>query len=104
VISELRELYAKALNEPALVEAVSDGQAGEAGAENLPQVAGPLVEVAAGAEPARAEAEDEAPEPGEPASVETFLVAEHLNPPVQFRRERVPGYFPAKYRRVPIEP
>jgi hypothetical protein len=49
-----------------LVEAVSDetanGQAGEVPAENLPQVAEPLVEVAARAESARVE--DEAPEPG----------------------------------------
>jgi hypothetical protein len=43
VISELRELYAKALNEPPLVEAVTEGpgdeQAGEAPAENLLQAA-----------------------------------------------------------------
>ena len=94
IIHELRMLYAKALPglEPPLLEAVSDGapddQAGEAPAENRPL-----------AEPARAE--DEAPEPGE---VKVSSGAEHLKPPVQFRMERIPGYFPARYRRVPIEP
>jgi hypothetical protein len=78
-VEELRALYRKALpeQEPPLVEAVSDGaadgQAGEAAAENLSQVAEPLVEVAVRAEPARAE--DEAPEPGEPATVEVSIVA-----------------------------
>ena len=67
-VEELRALYRKALSEqePPLVEAASDGaadgQAGEAAAENLSQVAEPLVEVAVRAEPARAE--DEAREPG----------------------------------------
>jgi phage terminase small subunit len=109
IIAELRMLYAKALPsapESELLEAVSDGtadgQPGEATAENLPQVAELLAEVAASAEPTRAE--DEAPEPGENATVDVSSGAEKLNPAVQYRRERIPGYFPAKYRRVPIEP
>jgi hypothetical protein len=48
--------------------------------------------------------EDEAPEAAEPATVEVSLVAEKLKPAVQYRTERIPGYFPARYRRVPIEP
>jgi hypothetical protein len=108
IIAELRMLYAKALpkREPELLETVSDwtadGQAGEAPAENLPQVAGPLAEVRAGAEPVCGE--DEPPESGETAAVEVPLVAEKLNPAVQYRMERIPGCFPAKYRCVPIEP
>src|SRR5215831_2766288 len=99
IMAQLRMLYAKALpeREPLVVEVsdgAADGQAGEAATENLAQVTGPLMEVAAGAEPARAE--DEAPEPGEPAMVE--------DSPVQFRLERIPGFFPARFRRVPIEP
>jgi len=35
---------------------------------------------------------------------EVSLVAEKLNPAVQYRMERIPGYFPPKYRRVPVEP
>ena len=62
----------------------------------------PLVEVETEADPAGCE--DEAPEPGEPATVEVSLVAEKLNPAVKFRMERVPGFFPPKFRRVPIEP
>ena len=69
--------------------------------ENLQQVAGSLV-VAAGAEAARGEAE--APESDEPATAEVSFVAEKLSPDVQFRMERIPGHFPARYRRVPIEP
>ena len=98
ILSQLSALYQKALpaQEP-LVEEVSDEMA-DGQAENLPQVAEPLVE----AEPTRGEAE--APEPDEPATVEVSLVAEKLSPDVQFRMERIPGYFPARYRRVPIEP
>jgi hypothetical protein len=108
IVAELRMLYAKAFGkrQPELLETVNDwaadGQSGEAPAENLPQVAGPLAEVAAGSGPVCGEAE--APEPGHPATVEVSLVAEKLNPAVQFRMERIPGYFPARYRRVPIEP
>jgi hypothetical protein len=107
IVAELRALYRKALPErEPLVEEVSDGtpdgQAGEAEVENLPQVAGPLAGVAVEAEPARAE--DEAPELGETATVEVSIAAEKLNPAVQFRMEAIPGYFPPKYRRVPIEP
>jgi hypothetical protein len=108
VVAQLRALYRKALpgQEPPLVEAVSDetadGLAGEAAAENLPLVAEPLVEVVAARESACAE--DEGPEPDEAATEEVSLVAEKLNPAVQFRMERVPGFFPARFRRVPIEP
>jgi hypothetical protein len=35
--------------------------------------------------------------------VEVSLVAAKLNPAVQFRMERIPGFFPARYRRVAIE-
>jgi len=69
--------------------------------EPAEEEAEPLVEVVAGGEPACGE--DKAPEPGEPPTVEVSLVAEKLNPPV-YRMERVQGYFPARYRRVPIEP
>jgi hypothetical protein len=62
----------------------------------------PLVEVAAEDEPACREAE--ALEPDETGTVEVSLVAEKISPDVQFRMERIPGYFPARYRRVPIEP
>jgi hypothetical protein len=48
--------------------------------------------------------EDEAPEPSKTATVEVSLVADPLKPAAQFRMERIPGYFPARYRRVPIEP
>jgi phage terminase small subunit len=108
IIAELRMLYAKALpkREPELVETVrdwtADKQGGEAAAENLLRVAGPLAEVAVEGEPARAE--DETPEPGEPATVEVSSVADTLKPAARFRMERIPGYFPARYRRVPIEP
>jgi phage terminase small subunit len=107
IIAELRALYAKALGkrQPELLETVSDwtadGLSGEAAAENLPQVPRPLAEVAV--EAGAVCGEDEAPEPREPATVEVSLVAEELNPPVQYRMERIPGYFPARYRRVPIE-
>jgi len=64
--------------------------------ETPEEEAEPLVEVAVEAEPVSGE--DEAPEPQEPATVEK------PNPAVQLRMERIPGYFPARYRRVPIEP
>jgi hypothetical protein len=87
------------------VEAAGDGtaeaHAGEAPAENLPQVAEPRVEVAVEAE--RPCGEDDAPEPGEPATVEVSSVAAHRNPAVQYRLESVPGHFPPKYRRVPVQ-
>jgi hypothetical protein len=87
IIAELRALYAKALPErqPPLLETVSDvaadGQAGGTPAEDLPQVSGPLG-----------------------ATVEVSSSAELIKPPVQYRMERIPGHFPPKYRRVPIEP
>jgi hypothetical protein len=102
ILSKLRALYDKVLPElEPLVEAVGDEMA-DGSAENLPQVAEPLVHVAAEAEAACGE--DESAEPGETAAVEVSLVAEKLNPAVQYRMERIPGYFPARYRRVPIEP
>jgi hypothetical protein len=70
--------------------------------EPAEEEAEPLVEVAVEDEPACGEAE--APKPDETATVEVSLVADPLKPAPQFRMERVPGYFPAKYRRVPIEP
>ena len=70
--------------------------------EPAEEEAEPLVEVAVEAEPARGE--DEAPEPEEPATVEVSLGAEKLNPDVQFRLEPIPGFFPPRYRRVPIQP
>jgi hypothetical protein len=108
IVAELRALYRKALpeQEPLVVEAESDGaadgQAGEAAAENLPQVAGPVAEVAAGGEPVYGE--DEAPGPDKATTVEVSVVAKKLNPAVQYRMESIPGYFPPRYRRVPIEP
>ena len=81
---------------------MADGQAWEAPAESLPNLAEPLLKVAAEAAPGCGE--DEAPQPGDTATMEVSLVAEKLSPPVQFRMERVPGFFPARYRRVPIEP
>jgi len=50
----------------------------------------PLVEVAAGAEPASGE--DEVPEPDEPATAEVSLVAEALNTAVQFGRSEFPDF------------
>jgi len=106
-VEELRALYRKALpeQEPPLVEAVSDGaadgQAGEAAAEHLSQVAEPLVEVAAKAEPARAE--EEAPEPGEPATVEVSIVVAS-QPALSVPAGAHSLLFPAKCRRVPIQP
>jgi hypothetical protein len=70
--------------------------------EPAEEEAEPLVEVAARDEPACREAE--APEPDETITVEVSVVAEKLNPAVQYRMERIPGYFPARYRRVLIEP
>jgi len=107
LLSQLEALYRKALPElEPLVEEVSDemadGQAWEAPAESLPNLAEPLLKVAAEAAPGCGE--DEAPQPGDTATMEVSLVAEKLSPPVQFRMERVPGFFPARYRRVPIEP
>ena len=70
--------------------------------EPAEEEAEPLVEVATEDDPAGGEAE--APEPDEPATVEVSLVAEKLSPDVQYRMERIPGHFPARYHRVPIEP
>jgi len=106
-VEELRALYRKALpeQEPPLVEAASDGaadgQAGEAAAEHLSQVAEPLVEVAAKAEPTRAE--EEAPEPGEPATVEVSIVVAS-QPALSVPAGAHSLLFPAKCRRVPIQP
>jgi hypothetical protein len=102
VLSQLEALYQKALPElEPLVEEVND-ETTDGQAENLPQAAELLGEVEAGAEPECGE--DEATDSDKPATVGVSLVAEKLNPAVQFRMERVPGYFPPKYRRVPIEP
>jgi hypothetical protein len=54
------------------------------------------------AEPAQGD--DKVREFGEDDTVEKPLVAQHRSPAVQFRLEAIPGYFPAKYRRVRIEP
>jgi hypothetical protein len=102
LVSQLEALYRKALPElEPLVEEVND-ETTDGQAENLPQAAELVGEVDAGAEPICGE--DEAPESDETATVEVSLIAEKLNPPVQFRMERVPGFFPPRYRRVPIEP
>jgi len=82
-------------------DGAAEGQAGEAAAEHLSQVAEPLVEVAAKAEPARAE--EEAPEPGEPATVEVSIVVAS-QPALSVPAGAHSLLFPAKCRRVPIQP
>jgi hypothetical protein len=69
-------------------------------AELAEEEAAPLVEVAVEGGPPGGEGGE--PEPDEPARIEASCAAEQ--PAAAFRWELVPGYFPPKRRRVPIEP
>jgi hypothetical protein len=104
ITAELRTIYARAGltwhgedAAPEHPEVIAREQ--ELMVEPAEEEAEPLVEAA---EIESALHEDEAPEP-EPAMAEGSFIAEHRNPAVQFRLEAIPGYFPPKYRRVPIQ-